>query len=88
MKIEEDMNIEVGTFGNISASWMCIAGGFFRRLPKNSRRKNSNSRKMEQKLKDFFPENSRNRKFLCKLETKSILFDSKIDFLGKIGKIG
>ena len=31
---------------------------FFRRL-----RKNSNSRKMDQKLKDFFPENSRNRKF-------------------------
>ena len=44
---------------------------------------------MEQKLKDFFPENSRNRKFLCKLETKSILFDSKIDFLGgKKEKLG
>jgi hypothetical protein len=36
---------------------------FFWRLRKTQGEKNSNSRKMDKKLKDFFPENSRNRKF-------------------------
>ena len=38
-------------------------GFFFGVYEKTQGAKNSNSRKMDQKLKDFFPENSRIRKF-------------------------
>ena len=40
---------------------------FFGVYEKTQGDKNSNSRKMDQKLKDLFPENSRNRKFSGKL---------------------
>ena len=46
--------------------------GFFLGVrPKTQGRKNSNSRKISQKLKDFWPLNSRNQKLLGKFTSKT-----------------
>jgi len=50
----------------ISSIWI-YQGFFFGVYEKTQGDKNSNSRKIDQKLKDLFPENSRNRKFSGKL---------------------